>query len=152
MCRSFHRALSRLKYRIGSVHHRPPGIYPCFRVFTGETLRPSPRSAAASRWSCGRRAATTTPEPDGFLHRGAERGARLRGCGAAGCRGSVLGGSVPGMGCSRCPLDLQRQRYCCNLTAPPLTTAPANHSPAGEPNRAPIGRQACQSPEALSAT
>ena len=84
------------------------------------------------------------------FHREAERGARLRGCGAAGCRGSVLGGLVPGLGFSRCPLDLQRQRCCCNLTAPPLITTPANHSPENEPSRAPIGRQACQSPESAT--
>ena len=76
--------LKRLRCRIGSVHHCPPGIYPYFRVFTGETLRPFSRSAAASRWSSSRRAATTTPEPDGVF---TGKQSAEPGCEAAGLRG-----------------------------------------------------------------
>lgn len=38
----------------------------------------------------------------------------------AGRRRLMLGGLIPGQGCTRCPLDLRRQTCCCNLTAPPL--------------------------------
>lgn len=65
----------------------------------------------------------------------------------AGCRSFDSG-----QGCSRCPLDLRRQRCCCNLTAPPPVTASTNHSPAGQPTRAPIGRRGCQSLKLLLAT
>lgn len=140
MCRSFHRAFQMSNHFSPSSSSRVLFVFPCFyrekRFVRPSGARQPPGGDPA------RRAATTTPEP---------------GCVSPGIRQrnpavSVLGGLVPGQGCSRCLLDLQSQRCCCNLTAPPPVPAPTNHSPAAEPSRDPIGPPACQSKKPQSAT
>lgn len=96
----------------------------------GKTVRPSLRSAAASRWRSSPESPGQQPGCVSLLIR--QRNPAV----------SVLGGLVPGQGYPRCPLDLQSQRCCCNLLAPPPVPASTNHSPACEPSRDPIGRPA----------
>lgn len=98
MRRSLHRAS-----RFTSVHHPPASFAFLPR---SHSVRPSLRSLPQRIWQKGHDKDT---------------GARLSvpGFGQRNPSVSVLGGLLPGKGCSRCPLDPQSQGCCCNLPAPP---------------------------------
>lgn len=148
VCRSFHRASNPQMSDHFSLS--PLQGFSRSSVFLpAETVRPSLRSSAASRWRSARRAAATTPEPGGVF-----TGKQTVYPGQARCGMSVsaLGGLIPGQGSSRCPLDLQRDAAAVISQPRPSVTAPTNHSPAAEPSRAVIGPPGCQSPQLLSAT
>lgn len=107
-----------------SVHFSPSSS--CFiRVFTEESLRPSVRPSARPQ----------PPAENQQWQQGHDKdtGVRLSvpGFGQRNPSVWVLGGLLPGQGCSRCPLDPQSQGCCCNLAAPPPTKAPTNHSLQG---------------------
>lgn len=111
-----------------------PGLIRVSVFLPGGTVRLSLRRGDPARGP-----ATTTPEPPREL-RSATRPCR--------CGMTVLRGPGPGQGCSRYLLDLQSQRCCCNLSAPPPVPAKTNHRPTESRSALPlVGRPVSQQPK-----
>lgn len=109
-----------------------PGLSRVSVFLPGGTVRLSLRSAAASP----RRPSPGSCDNTGNVQRFArELRSATRPCR---CGMTALRGLGPGQGCSRYLLDLQSQRCCCNLPAPPPAPAKTNHSPTESRSALPL--------------